>query len=272
MRLIRFKDKSGQCHFGCDYQDGGAFLVNGTLEEGMEKTGERRQVSALLSPVIPTAILCIGLNYRKHAQETGMALPDFPILFMKNPAAINHPGEAIILPECCMDPPQVDFEAELAVVIGRKAKDVSPENALDYVFGYTAGNDVSARRWQKKGGGGQWVKGKSFDTFCPLGPELVTADEIKDPQKLSLRCFLNGMLMQDSLTADMIFSVAELISFLSMGTTLLPGTVILTGTPSGVGFARNPPVFLSPGDTVEVEIDGIGRLVNQVASAASLSL
>ena len=162
---------------------------------------------------------------------------------------------------------QVDFEVELAVIIGRKAKNVTAAEALDYVFGYTIGNDVSARRWQKHAGGGQWVRGKSFDTFCPLGPELVTKDLVPDPQQLRLQCFLNGRLMQDDNTSDMIFSVAGLIEYLSDSMTLLPGTVIMTGTPSGVGFARQPPVYLKPGDNLELTIDNLGTLCNPVAEA-----
>ena len=164
----------------------------------------------------------------------------------------------------CMEPPEVDYEVELAVVIGKTAKDVTAAEALGYVLGYTVANDVSARRWQGARGSGQWVRGKSFDTFCPLGPELVTADELVDPQNLRLTCVLNGQVMQDANTSDMIFPVTELISFLSTGTTLLPGTVILTGTPSGVGYTRKPPVFLMPGDTVDMTVEGIGTLSNPV--------
>jgi 2-keto-4-pentenoate hydratase/2-oxohepta-3-ene-1,7-dioic acid hydratase in catechol pathway len=156
----------------------------------------------------------------------------------------------------------VDFEGELAVVIGRPARDVPVERGLDVVLGYTVGNDVSARRVQKRGGGGQWVRGKSYDGFCPLGPVLVTADEIPDPQRLDLRTEVNGQVMQQTSTADMIFGVAALVADLSAGMTLLPGTVILTGTPSGVGFARTPPVFLAPGDRVAITIEGIGTLEN----------
>jgi 2-keto-4-pentenoate hydratase/2-oxohepta-3-ene-1,7-dioic acid hydratase in catechol pathway len=161
----------------------------------------------------------------------------------------------------------VDYEAELAVVIGRRCRNVPVERALEQVLGYSCANDISARRWQKRGGGGQWVRGKSFDRFCPLGPVLVTADELPDPQRLSIECRLNGRLMQAGNSADMIFPVAELISRLSQDTTLLPGTLILTGTPPGVGFARQPPVFLAAGDRVEVRIEGIGRLENPVVEA-----
>lgn len=213
---------------------------------------------------IPPAIFCIGLNYRKHAQETGASLPEFPVIFMKNPAAvIGHDG-TVQLPVSCVDPLQVDYEAELAVVIGKRALNVKPEEALEYVKGYTCANDISARRWQKHAGGGQWVRGKSFDTFCPMGPGLKGTEEIFDPSVLGIECRLNGEVMQQSNTSDMIFSVERIISFLSEDTTLLPGTVILTGTPSGVGFARNPPVFLRPGDRIETRIEGIGTLVNWV--------
>ena len=265
MRIVRFLDENDKVRYGCDFRDGQATLLEGDLLAGLRDRGDRVSVKKLLAPLQPVAILCIGLNYRQHAVETGTQFPEYPVLFMKNPAAIAHPGDPIILPSVCQDPPQVDFEAELAVVVGRPARNVSAANALDYVLGYTAGNDVSARWWQKNGGGSQWIRGKSFDTFCPLGPELITADEIPDPRNLRLRCILNNEVMQDGNTSDMIFPVPELIEFLSQGTTLLPGTVILTGTPSGVGFVRQPPVFLRPGDVVSIEIEGVGVLTNPVA-------
>ncbi|MFH1154128.1 MAG: fumarylacetoacetate hydrolase family protein [Pseudomonadota bacterium] len=266
MRIIRFKTTDGSVRFGCDYnyKEKTAVPVAGSITGGFKPQGERLGVAELLSPVIPSAILCIGLNYRMHAKETGMSLPDYPILFMKNPGAVTGPFSPIIIPRSCMDPLQVDYEVELAVVLGKTAKNVARESALEYVFGYTAANDVSARTWQKTGGGKQWVRGKSFDTFCPLGPEMITADEISDPQTLDVECRLNGEIMQAGSTSDMIFSVAELIAFLSESTTLLPGTIILTGTPSGVGFTRNPPVFLKPGDRIESQVQNIGTLVNPV--------
>jgi 2-keto-4-pentenoate hydratase/2-oxohepta-3-ene-1,7-dioic acid hydratase in catechol pathway len=267
MRIIRFLDVHGQIRFGHDYRDGEATLLAGDTLASLQDGGRRLKVVKLLAPIQPAAILCIGLNYRQHARETHLELPEYPVLFMKNPAALNHPGDPILLPPSCMDPPQVDFEVELAIVIGRAAKNVRATDALDHVFGYTIGNDVSARRWQKHGGGGQWVRGKSFDTFCPLGPALVTADLVPDPQQLRLRCLLNGKTMQDSNTGDMIFSVAELIEYLSTGMTLLPGTVIMSGTPSGVGFARRPPIFLQPGDALELTIENLGTLYNPVAEA-----
>jgi len=265
MRIIRFLDEKGHIRFGHDYRDGEATLLAGDIFESLQDSGRRAAVVKLLAPVQPAAILCIGLNYAPHARETNIELPQYPVLFMKNPAALNHPNDPILLPPSCLDPLQVDFEVELAVIIGTAAKNVPAARALDYVLGYTIGNDVSARRWQKHGGGGQWVRGKSFDTFCPLGPELVTKDLVPDPQQLRLQCFLNGKLMQDANTSEMIFSVAELIEYLSDSMTLLPGTVIMSGTPGGVGFARQPPVYLKPGDSLELRIDNLGTLCNPVA-------
>jgi len=264
MRIVRFIDEKGQIRYGCNYDNAAAELLAGDLFSGLKETGESCGVKKLLAPVAPPAVFGIGLNYHKHAEETGLEAPRYPVLFMKNPAAVTNPGDPILLHPSCMEPPEVDYETELAVVIGKAAKDVSVAEALDYVIGYTAANDVSARRWQGKRGAGQWVRGKSFDTFCPLGPVLVTADELQNPQNLRLSCVLNGQVMQDANTSDMIFPVAELISYLSTGATLLPGSVILTGTPSGVGFTRKPPVFLMPGDTVEVTVEGIGTLSNPV--------
>lgn len=211
-------------------------------------------------PFLPSNVICVGLNYRAHAMETNLPIPEQPVLFAKWTGAIIGPGESIVLPK---DSSKVDYEAELAVVIGQKCKNVAAEQALDYVAGYTCMNDVSARDFQRMDG--QWSRAKSQDTFGPFGPYLVTGEEIPDPQTLGIRCSVNGRLLQSSNTGDMIFSVRELIAYLSRGMTLLPGDVISTGTPQGVGFARNPPIFLQPGDQVDVEIDGIGRLTNPVA-------
>ena len=264
MHIVRFIDDKGQEGYGHDYNDDKALRLTGDLFSGLQKTDDSVIVKKILAPLVPSVILAIGLNYHRHAEETGSTIPKFPVLFMKNPASVTNPGDPILLPPSCMQPPEVDYEAELAVVIGKTAKDVSTAEALDYVLGYTVANDVSARRWLGRKGGGQLVRGKSFDTFCPLGPELVTADELTDPQNLRLTCVLNGRVMQDANTADMIFPVAELIAFLSTGTTLLAGTVLLTGTPSGVGFTRKPPVYLMPDDTVEMTVEGIGTLSNPV--------
>lgn len=264
MRIVRFIDDRGRICHGHEYSNNTAKLLKGDIYSGFTETGDHIAVTKLLSPVHPASILCIGLNYRQHAKETGVRLPDHPVLFMKNPASLNHPEDPIIIPASCMSPPEVDYEVELAVVIKKAAKNVKVSDALTYVAGYTIGNDVSARRWQKHAGGGQWVKGKSFDTFCPLGPVLVTADELTDPQSLDIKCTVNGKIMQDANTSDMIFSVAEIIAYLSDDMTLLPGTVILTGTPSGVGFVRKPPVYLKSGDTVTMTIDRIGTLISPV--------
>lgn len=269
MQYFRFRGKDQRVYAGCDFRDGQASIVEGSLFEDVVNTGRRMAVDSFLPPAEPRAIFCIGLNYRAHARETGADLPRYPVVFMKNPASVIGHGQDIVLPVSCIDPPQVDYEAELAVVIGKKVKNVSPDRALDAVFGYTCANDVSARRWQKHAGGGQWVRGKSFDTFCPLGPWIITADEIPDPQSLKIQCRLNNETVQESSTADMIFSVAELVSFLSQGTTLLAGTLILTGTPGGVGFTRTPPLFLKENDQVAVALEKIGTLENRVANDVS---
>lgn len=217
-------------------------------------------------------IFGIGRNYAEHAREQGAAVPDRPMVFMKNPASACLHGDAIIIPRACQDASsggdQVDYEAELAVVIGRAARDVAPVEALRFVLGYCCANDVSARWWQRHGSGGQFCRGKSFDTFCPVGPRVVPAAEVSDPQRLGIRCRVNGRVMQDDTTATMMFPVAGLIAELSRGTTLAPGTVILTGTPSGVGMAKSPPEYLTHGDVVEVEIEGLGVLCNSVVREA----
>lgn len=218
----------------------------------------------------PPAILAIGRNYAEHAREMGgsvsggSAAGERPIVFMKNPASVISDNEPIIIPRICEEPEeQVDFEGELAVIIGRTCRDVPRSEALSVISGYAAANDVSARWWQKQGSGGQFVRGKSFDTFCPIGP-IAPTTAITNPQQLSLTTRLNGEVMQHATTADMIFPVDELIAELSRGMTLLAGTVILTGTPSGVGFARKPPRFLKHGDVIEVEIEHVGRVRNPV--------
>lgn len=270
MRVIRFQDAQGQTRLGVPEGAGTAEALEGGLFTGLVRRGARVEVRRLLPPVDPVNIFCVGLNYRAHAAETGAAIPEAPVLFMKPTTAVIGPGDPIRLPACSRGP-EVDYECELAVVIGKQGRDIPEERALEHVLGYTVANDVSARRWQKHNGG-QWVRGKSFDGFCPLGPALVTRDEVPDPQGLRLRTLLNGRTMQEGSTADMIFSVARLVSFLSRDTTLLPGTVILTGTPPGVGFARTPPVFLQAGDEVTVEVEGIGALTNPVREGAQEDL
>ncbi len=264
MRIIRYQSPDGSTGYAQQHSDGTATRLRGGLFEKLEPTGETAVIAKLLAPIEPRALLCIGLNYRQHAAETNAPLPQWPVLFFKNPASVQNPGDPIELPRWLASA-KVDYECELAVVIGRRCKNVSRADAPDYVLGYTCANDVSARDWQKEGGGSQWCRGKSFDTFCPLGPALVTPDEIPNPNALRISTKVNGETLQDSTTADMIFDVAALIEFLSGSTTLLPGTVILTGTPSGVGMARTPPRWLQPGDTVTVGIEKIGALTNPVA-------
>jgi 2-keto-4-pentenoate hydratase/2-oxohepta-3-ene-1,7-dioic acid hydratase in catechol pathway len=271
MRIARFQDADGVVQYGIPIDGARARRLEGDLFDGLHETEQELEVSKWLAPIVPVNIFCIGLNYRAHAAETGAPLPHNPVVFMKPTTAVTNPNDPIRLPAACRHGPEVDFEAELAVVIAHRGRNLSPSKALDLVLGYSCANDVSARRWQKHGGGGQWVRGKGFDTFCPLGPVLVTADEIPDPQTLAVRCELNGEIMQSGHTADMIFPVAELIAHLSQDTTLLPGTLILTGTPPGVGFARRPPVYLGAGDRVRVEIERIGALDNPVHDAKAAS-
>jgi len=243
-----------------------ATLVSGAgaLAQAREKGWLVRSEDAYwFAPVPrPGKLICIGLNYRDHAAESNMAIPERPVVFSKFASAVIAPGEPVVLPASSG---KVDYEAELAVVIGRRAKNVSAASALDYVLGYTSFNDVSARDFQFADG--QWQRGKSCDTFAPMGPTIVTADEVPDPHKLSIKLILNGKTMQDSNTDQLIFGVPELIEFLSQTITLEPGDVIATGTPAGVGFARKPPVFLRPGDLMEVEIERVGKLGNPVVAA-----
>ena len=213
----------------------------------------------MLSIERPQKIICIGLNYKDHAEEQGGDLPDRPLLFAKWPNTLIGPGEPIVIPSIST---QVDYEAELGVVMGARVSRVSPENALEAVAGYVCVNDVSGRDLQFSDK--QWVRGKSLDTFCPVGPALVPASEIPDPQTLGIRAILNGEVMQDSNTSNMVFGVAEIIAFITQAITLEPGDLIATGTPAGVGVFRDPQVLLEPGDEITIEIDGIGALTNPV--------
>lgn len=209
----------------------------------------------------PGKIICVGLNYRDHAEEQGTALPEAPLLFAKWQNTLIGPGEPIVIPPIVT---KCDYEAELGVVIGQRVRDVSVENALEAVAGYTCVNDVSARDLQFADG--QWTRGKSPDTFCPVGPRLVARDEVPDPQALGIRAILNGETVQESTTANMVFGVAEVIAYVTRTVTLEPGDLIATGTPAGVGAFRKPPLFMHPGDEITIEIDGIGSLTNPVAA------
>ena len=264
MRIARFQS-GGKVHTGQLIDDTTARRIEGDLFGPHRVTDERLKIEKLLAPLIPTDILCIGLNYREHAAESGSTIPLNPMLFIKAGNTLNNPGGPIPIPKRSTE---IDYECELAVVIARDAKQVPRDRALDYVFGYTAANDVSSRDWQrdKNLGGGQFARGKSFDGFCPLGPWIVTKDEIPNPNALRIKTLLNNQVMQDHTTGDMIFDVPALIESLSSTMTLRAGSVILTGTPQGVGFARKPPVWLKAGDRVIVEIEKIGRLENPVTS------
>ncbi len=264
MKIIRFVDEHGATCFGRQFKENAAEVLDGDLYAGLRPTGRTAVIQRLLAPFVPTQILGVGLNYRHHAKEAGANVPAHPVLFVKGVNTVQHPGAPIILPRHLRSD-EVDYECELAVVIGRAAKNVPRAKALDYVLGYTCANDVSARDWQIKQGGGQWCRGKFFDTFAPLGPCLVTADELRNPNALRIRTLLNGQTVQDWNTSDMIFDVPTLIEFLSGSTTLVPGTVILTGTPHGVGMAAKPPRWLRPGDEVAIDIESIGTLINPVA-------
>jgi len=263
MKIIRYLDAHRQTCFGQLLPDGTAARLRGDFASGWEPTGEPADLARLLAPIQPSAILGIGLNYRRHAAESGAPAPERPLLFVKGLNTVQNPADPIQIPQAMLST-EVDYECELAVVIGKACKNVRRAEALQFVAGYTCANDVSARDWQLKKGGGQWCRGKFFDTFCPLGPCLVTPDEIPDPNALAISTILNGQTVQDWNTNDMIFDVPALIEFLSGSTTLLPGTVILTGTPHGVGMAAKPPRWLQPGDSVTIRIEKIGDLTNPV--------
>jgi len=272
MRIIRFISDTGTTHFGWVEEDGletlapehPVFLLRGNPLDSLKKTASKARVKRLLTPVDPPNVLALGLNYRSHADETGVPYPEDPVLFLKATTSLLPHGAPIVLPAAGNS--EVDFEGELAVVMGSDVKNVGREEALESILGYCCANDVSARDWQLRKQKRQWARGKSFDTFCPLGPWLVTRDRIPDPGHLILQTRINGELLQDASTADMIFDVAAVISHLSRSLTLRAGTVILTGTPAGVGFTRTPPVFLKAGDRVSVRIEGIGELINPVIS------
>lgn len=288
MKLVTYQ-RNGHARIGALKSTSGAWEVvdlvdvdpllpptmKGLLEQGDEALARaaaaaergpasRFQETSLLAPVLdPQKIICVGLNYADHAAETGATVGDEPVIFNKFPTCLRGPGAEIELPP---ESSEVDYEAELVVVIGRLARRVSRDRALDHVAGYACGHDVSARDWQKGKPGKQWLLGKSFDSFAPLGPWLATRDEIPDPENLPIEFRLNGQVMQSSNTRQLIFKIDYLVSYLSHVCTLLPGDLIYTGTPPGVGMARKPPVFLKPGDVCEVEIPGLGTLRNPVVA------
>jgi 2-keto-4-pentenoate hydratase/2-oxohepta-3-ene-1,7-dioic acid hydratase in catechol pathway len=263
MKLIRYLDHAGKIHYAAEQPGGGHLRIDGDPFGEIRVTKESATVAKILAPVVPVQIWCIGQNYRRHADEVGMSSGDYPVVFAKGANTLQGPGAPIAIPTHA-GTAELDYEAELVVIIGKACKDVTRDRALDYVAGYTCGNDVSARDWQLKKGGTQWCRGKSFDTFAPIGPCLVTPETIADPDGLSIQTTVNSRLMQDGNTRDMVRDVPALIEFLSQSTTLLPGTAIFTGTPHGVGMAQNPPLWLKDGDEVSITIEKIGTLTNTV--------
>lgn len=259
MRIARFVSTEGKTLLGSLIDEQTANVLEGDLFGPHTFSPERTAIARLLPPISPPNIFAIGRNYRAHAEETGARVPEEPLIFMKATTSLLAPGGTILIPAPA--PHEIDFEAELAIVIGRAARKVSEQYAFDYVLGYACANDVSARDCQRNDK--QWARAKGFDTFCPLGPWIVTRDAL-DPDNCSVQSRLNGQIMQNANTSSMLHNCRKLISHVSHQFTLLPGTVILTGTPEGVGMARKPPVFMKPGDRIEVEIGGIGVLTNQV--------
>lgn len=257
MKIVRYR-YDGQTRYGIVEGDR-VFPCDGDPFTKLTKSQKALDLVSvrILAPVSPPNILCLGLNYRKHADEGGMPYPAEPMLFIKATTALCGPGDPIVLPEAYQD--SIDYEVELVIVIGKKAKNISEEEVPRVVLGYTIGNDVSNRSAQFSDG--QFARGKSHDTFCPIGPSIVTD---LDGDNLNLSCRLDGQTMQDSNTSDMIFSCSRIVSYLSNSLTLLPGTIIMTGTPSGVGITRKPPITLKAGQTVECRIEGIGVLTNPV--------
>lgn len=263
MKIVRTHDASGRIVHLAEESPEEGILLEADGGGGFRRGRRRLPIPYRLAPIVPSVIIGIAQNYRAHALEMKGKLPERPVFFLKMPHSLQNPEEPIRLPRALRSD-KVDFEAELAVVIGHDCRNIAPKDAKRFILGYCAANDVSARDWQKEWGGGQFCRGKGFDTFCPLGPRLLTPDELPDAHDLRIRGWLNGELMQDGRTSDLVFPVPELIAFLSGSTTLPAGTVILTGTPSGVGTARQPPRYLQPDDVFEVEIEGIGRLRNPI--------
>ena len=257
MKLYRVLDENSQITYAAEADDGTFRRIVGDVFDKYSVTDTPVRADKVLAPLAPPAIFAIGGNYRSHIEEVGASVPDAPNVFAKAITSVIGPGDEIHLPSA--GPDHVDYEVELAVVIGQTCRGVPADAAGEVILGYTVANDVSARDWQKRVS--QWVRAKSFDTFCPLGPCIATD---VDPSDLRLRTTLNGNVMQDASTADLIYSVPQLVEFISADLTLLAGTVILTGTPGGVGEARSPQVYLRPGDTITCTIDGIGELTNTV--------
>ncbi|KAL6830761.1 hypothetical protein J3E69DRAFT_327714 [Trichoderma sp. SZMC 28015] len=275
-RLIRFLAKDGRTYYGDAILPQGvsdvakaqrARIIEGDIFGKYNVTDQEVGVRLLLAPLAQShvkTVRCLGLNYAKHAKESNLPEPKFPVLFYKPITSLSGPVDPIPVHSMAQEGTGLDYECELVVVIGKRCTDVSEADALDYVLGYSIGNDVSHRDWQLKHGGSQWSLGKAFDGWAPFGPAIVTGDVIKDPQNLKIWTKVNGQTVQDGNTADQIFSVRQMISFLSRGVTLLPGDVIFTGTPEGVGMGRKPQLWLKDGDVVEVGLESVGTCTNKV--------
>jgi 2-keto-4-pentenoate hydratase/2-oxohepta-3-ene-1,7-dioic acid hydratase in catechol pathway len=275
-RLVRFLARDGHTYYGDAILPKGitdiakaktAHIIKGDIFSSPIVTDQVVDIRLLLAPLARNdikTVRCLGLNYERHAKESGLPIPKYPVLFYKPVTAVSGPFDPIPVPFIAQEVPSVDYECELVAVIGKEARNVSEDKALDYVLGYCVGNDVSQREWQLKRGGGQWNLGKGFDGWAPMGPGIVSSHIIKDPQALSISTKVNGKEVQKSSTGDQIFGVAQTIAFLSKGTTLVPGDLVFTGTPEGVGMGRNPQLWLKDGDIVEVSLEGVGTCTNQV--------
>jgi len=269
VRFLRFEDKSGKTCYGLADESGAVTVAEGCPFAGtLKSTGAKAEIKHYMSPVDPTMVICIGLNYAKHADELGLPYPVNPVVFMKPPSSATGHLAKVVKPRVTE---KFDYEVELAVVIGKPCKDVTVEQALDYVLGYTVANDLSTRDWQKvpELAGGQWCRSKGFDGFSPLGPVLVTTEHVPDPNNIKVLSYVNGEKRQDSSTADLIFKVQEIVSFLSAGCTLTPGTVIMTGTPAGVAEGMKGQPWLKVGDNVVTEIEHIGKLEIDIVADTS---
>ena len=262
MKIHRIETCSGEIRWACSENSEDFYLLNGSLES-FTKTREVVTPKKVLSPVVPPAIYIIGHNYAEDVKQARAEAGAYPVVVMKAASTVIACGDSIELPDSATSV-QIDYEGELAIVIGKRAKNVPIESVSEHILGYTIANDVTARDWQRSGAGGQWVRAKNFDTFCPLGPSIVTADSLNLNNGLRIRTWLNKTLRQEDTTTSMLFTIEDIVAHLSNSNTLLPGTVILTGTPAGTGKQQDPPIYLKSGDTITIEIGGIGFLKNPV--------
>ena len=263
MKIHRIETNNGDIRWASSENLKDFYLLNGSIE-GFVETTKIVTAKKILPPVIPSAVYIIGYNYAKNVELARADAGTYPVVVMKATSTVISTGDSINLPDPSISE-KIDYEGELAIVIGKRAKDVPIDCASEYILGYTIANDVTARDWQTGGAGNQWVRSKNFDTFCPLGPAIVTTDSLNLDNGLTIRTWLNGELRQADTTASMIFTIEELVAHLSMSNTLMPGTVILTGTPAGTGKQQDPPSYLKTGDIITIEIDGLGVLENTVS-------